>query len=65
MTMTTTEALKSDGDHHHLRLTCGDKWMVWYEGKWQVLHNPYRARKVRILIATDDESEAIHVLMMK
>ena len=57
--MTINDLLQQE----NARVTYGDRWLVWYSGKWAVLSRRYGQKKTRELIETDSESEAVAVLI--
>ena len=46
-----------------VRVTCGDRWLVWYEDQWQVMECKYRQRNSKQIVATDDLNEALQALL--
>jgi hypothetical protein len=56
------EALKSD--NHDVRITCGFRWMYYSSNMgWIVREKKPRARRSDVLIKTQNESEAVRVLV--
>lgn len=45
------------------RLTCGDKWLVWYGDEWVVCQRKAYQKKTRTLIQTDSLNEAVKEFM--
>lgn len=45
------------------RVTCGDKWLVWYGDKWTVCQRKRHQKKTRTLIETDILAEAVKEIM--
>ena len=59
--MTIIDALKITGEG--VRITNGDRWMVWDKEAWIVCERQYRQRKTRILIETQSEEEAVNIFI--
>lgn len=60
--MKITEALKSDAVYG-IRVSCGERWMVWSDCAWEVYMRKYKARNTIILITTTNEQAAVSVLL--
>lgn len=61
--MKIIEALKEFNSD--IRLTNSDKWLVWnlVGGGWTVYQHKKYSKKVKVLIVTTNEEEAIKILM--
>ena len=57
--MTIVEALRQ----HNVRVDNGATWLVATESGFIVYRKRYGTRNVEVLIATDDEAEAVKVLL--
>jgi hypothetical protein len=61
--MTITQAMQSELDGGHIRVTYGERWLVWIDGRWTVCEQKRYQRKVRFLVETDAEGDAVRVLL--
>ncbi len=48
---------------HNLRVSNGDKWLVYVNDMWTVLCRRYRAKKTTILVETNIQHLAIEKLL--
>lgn len=58
--MTIIDALTNS--NFDLRITNSNKWLFW-DKRWIVCIKEYRKKNTKILIETDNESEAINILL--
>lgn len=56
-------AIKHALKHENIRLSCADKWMYWDQDSWIVAQRLPRKRDNTILVRTENEIEAIGVLL--
>jgi hypothetical protein len=65
--MTIIDALKGDGDWAHVRLSCGDRWLVAnQDGEglcFTVYERSSRQKYSRVLTETENEDEACRFLI--
>ena len=52
--------MKKDLD---LRVTNGDKWLIWNGDEWEVMQKKYGRKTTQSLITTQFQDEAIEVLI--
>lgn len=45
-----------------VRITNGDKWLVWYQDLWVVFQRPFGKKNNRCLYSGDDLNEALQAL---
>lgn len=57
--MTIEEALKYNG----VRVSNGDKWLVWNIGDWCVYKHEYHARIAQLVISTGNIERALDALI--
>ncbi len=57
--MKIIEALKNE----NIRISNGDKWLVWWHDKWTVCYRPYGAKKTRVILESEHEEDAVHYLL--
>jgi len=60
--MTIIEALKDVNSPRHIRVSCGDRWLVRSEGEWVVYEQKYRQNFSREIIRTANEDDAVATL---
>lgn len=58
--MTISEAMQSP--EFDLRLSCGDRWLVFDGEGWSV-YEQKRRQRVRLVHLTDDEDKAVSILV--
>jgi len=63
--MNIVEALQKYKPGRSIRITIGDKWMLWNEDRdeWVVFQRKAYGKRTFVLISTSSESDAVAVLM--
>jgi len=63
--MNIVEALQNYKPDRDIRITIGDKWMLWNEDRdeWTVFQRKAYGKYTSVLISTTSESDAIAILM--
>ncbi len=46
-----------------IRLSCDDRWLVWYMSEWVVCQRKYGAKKTQVICRTKSEDRAIQALV--
>lgn len=46
-----------------IRLSYGNRWLIFDEGEWVVYEHKYHAKNSQVLIRTQNQDEAIDVLI--
>jgi len=45
-----------------IRVSCGDKWLIYINGDWIVYQRKYGAKKTRTICVTDEQDTAVEAL---
>jgi hypothetical protein len=61
--MNIIDALKKEDLVPHVRLSCGDRWMVWNDGEWTVCGRCRHTRITKVLTTTENEEAAVGILV--
>lgn len=59
--MTIKQALQSQTKD--IRVTYGDRWLVWNGKEWVVYERKRHAKTTKVAIATDNEERAVRYLV--
>lgn len=59
--MTILEALKSDDVV--ISVECNNRWLIYKNGEFSVLHDDYGAKKAKVLVRTAYEEFAVATLI--